>query len=199
MEVSQISVRNMEISENEKINLRKQMKRLLKSMDAEKKRAMDHKVCEHVFHLLEISDVDFVYAYRNLSWEVGTEEILECLWSAGIPVALPKVMGDQMEFFHVRSHDDLEEGTFHIWEPKASCKQVDWKEVLVFVPGLAFSRKGARLGKGGGYYDKFLEKEPKHRTAALAYEFQLCEEIPMDDHDRPVDFVITEAGIYTCD
>lgn len=171
----------------------------LKTMDAMEMRAMDHKVCERLFSIPEVLKAHCVYGYMNLSWETGTKEILERLWNAGIWVALPKVAGDCMEFFRVRSMKDLEEGTFHILEPKDSCEAVSWPDAIVLVPGLAFSRNGNRLGKGGGFYDRFLASEPGHRTAALAYEFQLCDDLPVGEHDRPVDLIVTEAAVYMRD
>lgn len=179
-----------------KINLRKQMKTQLKAMDQDEKQDLDHKICEQLFLIPEIAGADYVYAYMNLSWETGTEEILERFWKKGVQVALPKVLGDTMEFFHVKSRADLEEGSFHILEPSDSCKQAAWPKAPVLVPGLGFSRDGRRLGKGGGYYDKFLSKEPDHMTIALAYEFQITEEIPVEEHDRPVDQIVTEHAIY---
>ncbi len=179
-----------------KINLRKQMKTQLKAMDQGEKQNLDHKICEQLFSLPEIACADYVYAYMNLSWETGTEEILERFWKNGVQVALPKVLGETMEFFHVKSRADLEEGSFHILEPRDSCEQVVWPKAPVLVPGLGFSRDGKRLGKGGGYYDKFLSKEPDHVTIALAYEFQITEEIPAEEHDRPVDQIVTEHTIY---
>lgn len=184
------------MSAERKTNLRKQMRVQLKAMDAEEKRVLDHMVCEQLFSVSEIADADRIYGYMNLSWETGTEEILECLWKAGIQVALPKVLGETMEFFHVRSKGDLEEGSFHILEPKDSCEIVSWPNAPVLVPGLAFSKDGKRLGKGGGYYDKFLSKEPGHQTIALAYEFQIVNEIHTEEHDRPVDMIVTENRIY---
>ena len=184
------------MSAERKINLRKQMRAQLKAMDAEEKRALDHLVSEQLFSLSEIADADFVYGYMNLFWETGTEEILERLWNAGVQIALPKVLGETMEFFHVRTREDLAIGSFQILEPRESCEQVFWPDAPVLVPGLAFSKDGRRLGKGGGYYDKFLSKEPEHRTIALAYEFQLTEEIPAEEHDRPVDVIVTDSAVY---
>ena len=60
------------------------------------------------------------------------------------------------------------------------------------VPGMAFSKEGARIGKGGGFYDRFLAAEPDHKTIALAYGFQLMEQIPTGVYDRPVDQIVTE-------
>lgn len=196
MALSQISARNMAMSVERKINLRKQMRTQLKAMDAEEKCVLDHQVFEQLFSLPEIAHADFVYGYMNLFWETGTEEILDHLWDAGVQIALPKVLGETMEFFHVRSREDLAVGSFKILEPKDSCELVFWPKAPVLVPGLAFSKDGKRLGKGGGYYDKFLSKEPEHRTIALAYEFQLTDGIPAEEHDRPVNVIVTESGIY---
>ena len=66
----------------------------------------------------------------------------------------------------------------------------------VLVPGMAFTQDGRRLGKGGGYYDCFLEREPDHETLALAYGFQMVETLPGEEHDRPVDMVITPEQIF---
>lgn len=196
MALSQILARSTAMSVERKINLRKQMRTQLKAMDAEEKRALDHQVSEQLFSLAEIANADFVYGYMNLFWETGTEEILDRLWDAGVQIALPKVLGETMEFFHVRSREDLAIGSFCLLEPKESCEQVFWPKALVLVPGLAFSKDGRRLGKGGGYYDKFLLKEPEHRTIALAYEFQLTDEVPAEEHDRSVDMIVTESCIY---
>ena len=196
MVLSQILAKNMAMSIERKANLRKQMKARLKVMTKEEKESLDHEICERVLNLPEIAEAKQIYAYMALNWETGTEEILARFWQRGILVALPKVLGSEMEYFEVSSRADLDEGAFHILEPKESCKKVFWPDAVMLVPGLAFSKDGRRLGKGGGYYDKFLMKEPEHKTIALAYEFQMTEEIPAEEHDKPVDLVLTESGIY---
>ena len=87
---------------------------------------------------------------------------------------------------------ELSQSSMKIWEPKADAVPADDSEALVLVPGMAFSREGARLGKGGGFYDRFLAAEPDHKTIALAYGFQLMEQIPTGVYDRPVDQIVTE-------
>ncbi len=188
----------METLEKRKTNLRKQMKVLLKEMNKDEKANLDHMVCERVLELPEISEAGYIYAYMALSWETGTMEILKQLWERGIKVALPKVLGSEMEFFEVRSAEDLEEGSFHILEPRESCPMIIWPEAVIMVPGLAFSKEGKRLGKGGGYYDKYLSKYPGHQTVALAYEFQVLPELPAEEHDQPVDYLITDSRTISC-
>lgn len=183
----------MEKSERTKTNLRKEIKSCLKQLDPEQKALLDHAVCENLFRTPEIRGAEYLYAYMALSWETGTMEILQNLWSAGIRTALPKVIGSEMEFFEVRSMDDLEEGAFKILEPKEHCKCVHWPGCMVLVPGVAFTEEGHRLGKGGGYYDKYFFRYPDHPLMALAYEFQIVPEIPVEAHDQPVDFLITES------
>ena len=168
------------------------MKRRLKALTREQKTSRDHAVCERLMEFPEFIKEERVYGYMALSWETGTREVIERLLERNIPVALPKVLGSEMEFFQIRSLSDLKEGAFHIPEPDESCEMVHWTDACMLVPGLAFSMEGKRLGKGGGYYDKFLSREPAHKTIALAYEFQVTEELPAEAHDRSVDYIVTE-------
>ncbi len=188
----------METLEKRKIDLRKQMKILLKGMKAEEKACLDHAVYLQALKNPELINAESVYAYMALSWETGTEELLEYFWNHGAKVAFPRVIGDEMEFFEVNSVEDLEIGTFRIMEPKSYCKMVDWQEAVIMVPGIAFTKDGKRLGKGGGYYDKYLDRYPGHKTVAFAYEFQMVSELPSELHDKAVDFVITEQGSFFC-
>lgn len=189
----------METLEKRKIDLRKQMKVLLKGMEPEEKARLDHEVYVQALNNPEFANAEAVYAYMALSWETGTLELLGHFWNRGIKVAFPKVLGNDMEFFEVNSMEDLESGKFRIMEPKAHCKMVDWQEAVIMVPGIAFTRDGKRLGKGGGYYDKYLDRYPGHKTIAFAYEFQMVPELPMAAHDRRVDCVITEKGSFICE
>ncbi|MBE5971913.1 MAG: 5-formyltetrahydrofolate cyclo-ligase [Lachnoclostridium sp.] len=188
----------METLEKRKIDLRKQMKVLLKGMEPEEKARLDHEVYVQALNNPLLANAEKIYAYMALSWETGTSELLEYFWNRGVKVAFPKVLGSEMEFFEVSSLNDLECGTFRIMEPKEHCQMVDWPEAVIMVPGIAFTRDGKRLGKGGGYYDKYLDRYPGHRTAAFAYEFQMVLELPAELHDQPVDVVITEKGSFFC-
>lgn len=194
----QTLAKNMETMEIRKADLRKQMKICLKELEKQEKKRLDHAVYMQVMNDSEIANSESFYGYMSLSWETGTSEILESLWRQNKKVALPRVVGSEMEFFEVKSMDSLEEGAFHIMEPNADCPKVNWQDAVIFVPGIAFTRGGKRLGKGGGFYDKYLEKHPGHRTAALAYEFQIFSDLPSEFHDKQVDRVVTEAGVWIC-
>jgi len=167
-------------------------------MDQAEKEAMDHAVCEAVMALPEIREAEWVYGYMSLSWETGTRELLWRLLEAKKRVALPRVSGRDMAFYEIRGMEDLAEGAYHILEPSEDCPLASCEDAVLLVPGMAFTKDGNRLGKGGGYYDKFLDREPAHRTAALAYEFQMVERIPTEEHDKTVDKVVTEQCVYPC-
>ena len=98
----------------------------------------------------------------------------------------------------IKDFSDLEIGTFGVLEPKEECIRPVMPEKLdiVIVPGLAFDLQGNRIGYGGGFYDGFLKglSAPK---IALAYEWQIVNCVPSDEHDVKVDKIVTEDRIYS--
>ena len=82
-----------------------------------------------------------------------------------------------------------------IEEPSAGCRPVNDKSALVLVPGVAFDREGRRLGYGGGYYDRFFAREPKHPRWGLAYAFQIVEKLPKEEWDQKVERVILPGKV----
>lgn len=185
----------METLNIQKADLRNRMKRQLKAMDSEERRLWDQAVCRRLLELPELRSVKKIYGYMSLSWETGTDGILDAFWKSGVHTALPRVKGERMDFFEVFSPEDLTEGAYHIREPKEGQNKVSWPEAVILVPGLAFSSDGRRLGKGGGYYDRFLAKERGHKTVALSYGFQITDEIPSGMYDVPVDMIVTPERI----
>ncbi|MBQ8109626.1 MAG: 5-formyltetrahydrofolate cyclo-ligase [Clostridia bacterium] len=135
-----------------------------------------------------------LYAYLSFNQEVRTRAIIERAWADGKRVAVPKVIGDDIVFIWIDSFDSLApQGAFNITEPIEDGPVADDKTALVLMPGLAFDREGHRVGYGGGYYDRFLEKEKSHPLVALCYDFQMFDQLEVEEHDVPVDAVITDA------
>lgn len=184
------------MSDTRKADLRNEMKCLLKAAGKEEKESWDRCICERVMALPAVMEAEWIYSYMSLPWEAGTKGLIESLLKAGKRVALPKVAGQDMDFFEIRSVLDLEEGAYHIPEPSKACPKAFCEDAFMLVPGMAFTKDGKRLGKGGGYYDKFLKREPEHETAALAYEFQMVDVIPTEEHDKAVGMVVTERCVY---
>ena len=131
-----------------------------------------------------------VYGYLPYNQEVRTTPILEQALRDGKRVAVPKVYGDEMKFIYLTDFSLLEENVWGIPEPVFDTPVAEDPTALVLMPGLAFTKRGDRMGYGGGYYDKFLANEPTHPTVALCYDFQIVDQIPIDDYDIPVDLVL---------
>lgn len=135
-----------------------------------------------------------LYAYLSYNQEVRTDMIILDALHSGKTVAVPRVEGDTMTFRRLQSLQDTVSGFHGIPEPKADAEIICDKTALVLMPGLAFDREGHRLGYGGGFYDRFLEAE-SHTTIALCYDFQLVDEVPCEEYDLPVDYLITCGSI----
>ena len=131
-----------------------------------------------------------IYGYLPYNQEVRTVPMLEQAILDGKQVAVPKVIGDDMVFIYLTDMNQVEKGYAGIPEPIANEPIATDETALVLMPGLAFDPQGHRIGYGGGFYDRFLEKEPEHPTLALCYAFQMLEHLETEEHDIPVDCVL---------
>ena len=133
--------------------------------------------------------------YSDFRNEVETTDIINKLLRAGKNVFLPIVDGDDVIIG--RYSDVLEAGSYGIMEPGRD--DIVPSEVIdVFVvPGIAFDKKGGRIGFGKGYYDRLLMKSKKGSIkVALAYEMQIVDDAHSEKHDFMMDSIVTEAAIY---
>ena len=146
-------------------------------------------ICNFVLESEEFKSAGTVGAYFAAGSEVRTDMIIK----AGKQLALPRVEGEKIAFYNVSNLHDLVQGRFGIMEPAAPASPARKIDLLV-VPGIAFDKKGYRLGYGKGYYDRFLSKS-KPFAIGLAYSFQLLETLPHDVHDKKLDAIATESGI----
>lgn len=129
----------------------------------------------------------------------SSEPELDPLW-AGIGakrVAYPRVSGGSIEFIEVSAVHDLKVARWNLREPDASqTRRILAREIdLILVPGAAFTAKGERLGRGGGFYDRlFTHPEFPGKKIGICFDAQIFRELPIESHDRAVDHVITEFG-----
>ena len=131
-----------------------------------------------------------IYGYLPYNQEVRTVPMLERALREGKRVAVPKVYGEEMKFIYLDDLNQVAKGYAGIPEPIADGPVADDETALVLMPGLAFDPQGHRIGYGGGFYDKFLSREPEHPTLALCYEFQMAPHLETEEFDIPVDTVI---------
>lgn len=132
--------------------------------------------------------------YYSLPDEVNTHEFIDELLSQGKRVWLPKVIdNEKMEVREYRGKNDLREGMFHIMEPIGrTISETEYRQLdLVVIPGIAFDSQGHRLGRGKGYYDRFLSQIPSDvYKIGVCFDFQIVENVPVDDNDISMDEVI---------
>lgn len=142
-----------------------------------------------------------IYCYVPYREEVLTWEIIQTAWKCGKKVAVPKVLGDQdMEFYYIRSVEELSSGYCNISEPSGNPEDVaQGKNALVILPGAVFDTMGNRIGYGKGFYDSYLKKHPEYHRVGIAFSVQCIELIPVEEHDIPAEFVFTERGILCQD
>lgn len=145
---------------------------------------------------------DVVFCYVSVPGEFPTRTLIEAAWAGGKRVAVPRILGGgAMEARAVDAWDDLRPGAFDIPEPDPdACPRVEPSVIdLCIVPGLAFDRRCARLGRGGGYYDRYLPqlRPDAARVGWIPSEF-VFDELPAEPHDACVDLVVTEKGMVTC-
>ena len=131
-----------------------------------------------------------IYGYLPYNQEVRTVPMLEQALRDGKKVAVPKCYGDEMKFIYLDDLTKVAKGYAGIPEPIADEPVAHDETALVLMPGLAFDPQGHRIGYGGGFYDRFLSREPDHPTVALCYDFQVMEKIETESFDIPVDVVL---------
>ena len=174
--------------------LRSQIKEQKRQMTAHQIESASQCLTELFVATEQYRQAKTVYGYLPYNQEVRTTGLLQRALQEGKRVAVPKIYGDEMRFIYLDDLSLVEKSSFGIPEPIADEPVADDPTALVLMPGLAFTKRGDRMGYGGGYYDKFLANEPHHPTVALCYDFQIVDRIPTDDHDIPVDIVLSAKG-----
>lgn len=151
-----------------------------------------------------------ILLYAPIRSEVDTQDIYKEAYALGKEIYYPVVQGKEMEFYCVDEMTAWQTGAFGVREPEADeAKRFAPEEddrVIVIMPGTGFDREGNRIGYGGGYYDKYLQKLADVLKSAsvckivVAYECQVVDvgRIKKEEHDVRVDFIITEKDVISC-
>lgn len=152
------------------------------------------KIAEKLFNMDVYKKVESIYIYMNFEKEVSTKEIIIDSLNKGKKVAIPKIANEVMEFYYISNIEDVSIGYYGIEEPIGT-KLAKEENSLIIMPGVVFDKKKNRIGHGKGYYDKYLAKNRVENKIALAFDFQVLEEIPFENHDLIPDIIITEKTI----
>ncbi|HIZ56076.1 MAG TPA: 5-formyltetrahydrofolate cyclo-ligase [Firmicutes bacterium] len=180
-----------------KRELRDASKAFRRALPPEVKQEKDRQIFERLCSLQCYQQARTLLCFVSLPIEVDTYRIIRHAFEQGKQVAVPKCLKkNQMKFYLIHSFDDLEAGTFSVLEPKLDqCEELtDETNSLCIVPGLCFDLNGYRLGYGGGYYDRFLDRYPGI-TLGICYNACIKGALPHGRYDRTVDGVVTEKFV----
>lgn len=177
----------------EKKELRRRILKLREGLSESERRSaailLSERILGHQWYYLS----DTVLGFASYGSEIDTDEILEETLRQGKTLYLPKVEGDAMQFYRVRSLSELQSGYKGIREPVGDTERYVYdagnvSTTLMLMPGVAFDPMRNRMGYGGGFYDRFLSDKPELqlRTIGVGYACQMVEEVPCGEEDiRP--------------
>ena len=166
------------------------MRQLNRALDSRQRLRASAAIFSAVERLPEFRAARTVAVFAALPDEPATDEVL-ARWASTQRVVLPRVEGDAMRFYACRP-DALVFGAFGILEPQGERPCPAGEIDLVVCPGVAFTADGRRLGRGRGYYDRYLG-DPAFRgfRVGVCYAHQLVDDLPVEPHDVRMDRVIT--------
>ena len=191
----------------DKKQLRKEMRLLRDGIPPEEHKRKSRQIIQRILSSEEWKTATECLLFSSIRSEIDTKELIQKAFIQGKNVYLPKVTGEIMEFYSVQEEEELKEGTWGIWEPVGAPER-KWKggsleNTLMVMPGLAFDRTGGRLGYGGGFYDRFLERVEgtlgkQLCKMGICFQCQLLENdcIPREPQDYSPNLVVTEEEIY---
>lgn len=150
------------------------------------------KIKQKLHSLDDFTRAKDIFVYISKDSEIDTRGIIETSLKQGKDVYCPIVKNRQIKVGKLRNTEDLRPGRFGILEPEKTVRKNKFD--IIIVPGIAFDKNGSRIGRGGGYFDRFLEKT-SGKKIALASDFQVLDGIETEKHDVLMDKIITEKRI----
>ncbi|GMU37032.1 MAG: 5-formyltetrahydrofolate cyclo-ligase [Phycisphaerae bacterium] len=183
--------------------LRQRLRETLAAMTADEHDVGSRRACHRLFDLPEYVRAEVVMVFLSLPTEIDTTPLVLRCWQDRKRVVAPKVSWEQRRMLPVEIQslsDDLVAGEFGLREPISGVPFPLSMIDLVIVPGLGFDEYGNRLGRGRGFYDRFLASPEFTGVACgLAYEIQVVPNLPVGPTDRPVNLLVTDARIRRFD
>lgn len=156
-------------------------------------------ICDKLQNIITSNNVSVVFAFNPLPDEVDIWPLVKWIkLNTDIKILLPKVVSDtEMTWHEYSDEQSLKIGRWNIYEPTTETidinKYVNPENVIAIIPGMAFSKTGERLGRGKGYYDRFLAQHPCIYKIGVCWPFQMVEDLPTNKNDVIMNKVITSS------
>lgn len=205
-----------------KAEIRAIMKVKRNSLSKEQQSLFSSAIHSRLFETEAYQQVDSIFTFISMQSEVDTRNIIDKAFLDHKKVFVPRVEGKKMQFYEIHDMSSLVISKFGVLEPDQSYTEPYTKyekftqstiefvdksfhnkslhKKLMLLPGLAFDSKGNRIGYGAGYYDRFLEEYKEHGfiKAALAYDFQILEQVETEVYDVRADLIVTPEVLIEC-
>ncbi len=181
---------------NTKPELRRETEARRKALDPRWVKTASARIVETLLSMEAFQSAKTVALYMAIGGEVNLDTLSQKCWNLGKHTCVP-VFSETTEIYEmaeITAETKYSTGHFGIREPVSPVLYPKNQIDLIVVPGVAFDRKGNRLGRGGGHYDRLLEGF-SGVSAGVAFDFQVLPDIPAEPHDKPVDFLVTEKSV----
>ncbi len=175
-----------------KKELRQKVRLLKKQYTEEQLKELSYDIIRKLLELPNVREANTIVLYCSLPDEVYTLDAIHLLKDAGKKILLPAVISEtDMELREYHNDNDLKKGYFNILEP-CGTPYYNYSAIdTIIVPGMGFDKEGNRLGRGKGYYDRFLERVKGAKKIGICFPFQYFDSIQADEHDIKMDIVIS--------
>ena len=184
----------------QKTALRAQMRALRNAISTVENRALSQQICEHLRDFQQLQSASVVAAYLATRHEASLDEVIS-LWLENKTVGVP-ALGLKPRFDVLQNLRDVRTNARGLRIPISQRRIASRQADVILVPGLAFDLAGNRLGQGGGWFDRTLERA-RQKSAPLiigvAFECQIVELVPHEKHDARMNFLVTESGVRVLD
>lgn len=177
--------------------LRKHFRAIRDAIPSPRRQTAAQAIAAFVRGLPQWTNAKAVLLYASFGSEVATRPLLESAWSEGKTAGLPRMELRHLTVHQVAPDTLLAANRFGVPEPGPDTPVLGPTDVaLAVVPGLAFDRRGGRLGYGGGYYDRLLGTVSHAFRVGVAYDVQVVGHLPTTHLDMPMDALVTESGVH---
>lgn len=185
-----------------KKELRDKYKKIRREMPADVKQERDNQIFLRLINMEAYKKSSLVLTYVSTEIEVDTIKFIEHALDEGKTVAVPKCIDGtrEMEFYIIKSIDDLEQGAFSVLEPiPQKCEKLEqFDNAFCIVPALVYDGYGYRLGYGKGYYDRFLSAHKNMFRVGIVYCSCLVTKLIHGHFDVAVNIIVTEKYLKRC-
>jgi 5-formyltetrahydrofolate cyclo-ligase len=173
-----------------KKEIRKEVRRRIKEIGEQERKSTSKQIFDYIASQKIFAEARCIALFAAMGDEVPTQYALDEWLKMGKRLVVPRVEGDVMSFYDY-SPECMHRGAFGIEEPTGDVECPAQAIDLIIVPARAFTRRGERLGRGGGFYDKYMSLEGfRAHKVGICFECQIFDELPTAEHDVLVDEVV---------